>query len=534
MANLPNLELRVAVPSGAAVVRDYVAGEAAAVDLYGGHFESLDRYRSKAAEVDRRFDRVARERAAQAMEAVPGTDPERLGRFVSERGYVVTTGQQPGLFGGPLYSIYKALTAVRLAERLEAELERPVLPLFWIASEDHDWAEVDHTWLVGVDNELHRLEVAAPEPDVHHPLHRIRLGPDIEQRVAELAAHLPGTDLSASWVDAVREAYPRGATLPGAFASLLRRCLEGSGLYVTDAAHAVVKAASATTLAQELERGEELERILTRRVAELENAGYGVQVPILPGGSNLFLEGPAGRERLYRQDGSFRLHTSGLALSAEDVRARLAQEPDTVSPNVLLRPVVESVVFPTLAYVGGPGELAYFAQLSGYFEALGVEMPVVHPRFGATPVESKIRKVLDKFGLDVPALERPFHELAAEIARDEVPDGVRKALGELRGGVARGTAELQKQTDAVDPTLRGPVQHVRSHAFDAIDDLEKKLLQAIKRENEIALAQLEKARLHLFPLGKPSERVQSPLYYLARYGDGFVQALLERFEVNLR
>jgi len=200
---------------------------------------------------------------------------------------------------------------------------------------------------------------------------------------------------------------------------------------------------------------------------------------------------------------------------------------------VLFRPVVESAVFPTLAYVGGPGEIAYFAQLRGYFEAHGIEMPVVYPRWGAIPVETKIRKVLDKFGIEVAALDRPFHEIASEIARDDVPDDVRAALGKLRGTIGAGVGDLQKATKSLDPTLKGPVQHLRSQAFAALDDVEKKIMQAVKRESEIRLAQLEKAQLHLYPMGKPSERVQNPLYFLTRYGGVVLDDLYERFEVNL-
>jgi uncharacterized protein YllA (UPF0747 family) len=176
--------------------------------------------------------------------------------------------------------------------------------------------------------------------------------------------------------------------------------------------------------------------------------------------------------------------------------------------------------------------MAYFAQLGGYFDAHGIEMPVVHPRWAAAPVESKIRKVLDKFGLDVEALNRPFHEVASDIARDEVPADVRGAIGKLRGAIGSGVGDLQKAAAALDPTLKGPVQHFRGQAFAALDDVEKKVVQAVKRESEIALAQLEKAQLHLYPRGKPAERVQSPMYFLTRYGGTFLDDLYERFALN--
>jgi bacillithiol biosynthesis cysteine-adding enzyme BshC len=529
-----NLELRVHHPAGGAVVRDYLTGSGSAGDFFAGHFRDPDAYRAKAREVDRRFDRAARERAVEALTVPAGGDPARLERFVEEEGFVVTTGQQPALFGGPLYNVYKALTLARLAGELEARLERPVLPVFWVGSEDHDFAEANHTWVVDLENELHRVEVPDPDPSRQPPLHRIPLGTEVEAAREIFLGALPDSDFSRPFADLLREAAVPGATLSSAFHALMQALLGRFGIVFTDAAHPTVKEASLPLLLEELERSAELEEVLTGTGRALEDAGYGQQVTVMEGGVNLFLENGRGRERLYRdEEGGFRLHGSGERVGTGEIRGRVQDDPAVLSPNVFLRPVAESAVFPTLAYVGGPGEMAYFAQMKDYFHALGVRMPVVHPRGSVTVVETKIRKVLEKFGLDVEGLDRPFHEVAGEIARDEVPPHVRKAMGTLRGSIARGVSEVEGEVKEIDPTLKGPVRHVRSVAFSALDDLEKKVVHALKRENEIALAQLEKAQLHLFPEGKPQERVLNPFYYLARYGDAFLDAVHQRLPVNL-
>jgi uncharacterized protein YllA (UPF0747 family) len=200
---------------------------------------------------------------------------------------------------------------------------------------------------------------------------------------------------------------------------------------------------------------------------------------------------------------------------------------------VLLRPVVEATIFPTLAYVGGPGELAYFGQLREYFAAHGASMPVLYPRYAAMPVEAKIRKVLDKFSLDVSALAQPFHEVAGDVARDEVPDNLRSALSELRKAISSRIGDLAGAAKEVDATLSGSVQQAEKQVFSTFDELERKILQAVKRQNEISLTQLEKAQIHLYPDGKPSERIQSPFYFLTRYGGPLLDALYDSFEVNL-
>lgn len=526
------MELIVSRPSGARVVQDYLADEGTATAFYGRRFDRGESYASKAEEVDRRFDRAARERVLDALIIPEDFDRARLDAWVEQGGYVVTTGQQPGLYGGPLYSVHKAVTAIRLAERLEAELGKPVLPIFWVASDDHDWAEANHSDLIGIDNELRRYEVQAPDPDRSPPLHRIPLGPDADGVLADFISQLPDSDFSRPFIDVIRAGFAAGSTMPKGFHGLLQHVLAPHGLLFTDAAHPGVKAASTELLLAELERAEELEGVLQDTANALEAGGYGLQVPLMEAGVNVFLEGPAGRERLYRDGDAFRLRTSGEVLTTAEVRARAVDDPTVLTPNVLLRPVVESVVFPTLSYVGGPGEMAYFAQLRAYFEAHDVEMPVIFPRWAATPVETKIGKVLKKFDLSQDALNRPFHEVASDFARDEIPADVKAAIGQIRGALGKGVGDLQKAATAVDPTLKGPVQTMRAQAFAALDDVEKKVTQAVKRESEIALSQIEKAQLHLFPNGKPAERVQSPMYFLTRYGDDFVKSLYDAFEVN--
>ena len=254
-----------------------------------------------------------------------------------------------------------------------------------------------------------------------------------------------------------------------------------------------------------MERAEEFEGVLSSTADALEASGYDLQVPIMPSGVNLFLEGPAGRERIYRDGDDFRLRRSGEATCRGRRSVRLSRQTRAVlSPNVLLRPVVESTIFPTLAYVGGPGEMAYFAQLRAYFEAHDMEMPIVFPRFGATIVETKIRKVLTKFNIDVESLNRPFHEIATEMAREGIPDEVRRR-------------SPQAARDRSEPVLlifrRLLLRSIRLSRdrssscgvppSPALDDVEKKVTQAVKRESEIKLSQLEKAQLHLFPNGKP-------------------------------
>ena len=511
-----------------------MAGTGDAHRFFSGTWSEPGSFLAKADEVDRRFDKDDRARAAAAVRASTPEARERLERFVEASGYMVTTGQQPGLFTGPLYSIYKGLTAIALAGELEQQLGKPVVPVFWVASEDHDWAEVNHTYTLDSANELHRIDVADPDGDSRRPIHRVSLGEELGRAIDEFADIFPPTDFRDRALETLRQAYPPGATLADGFRDTIDALLGPLGLVTTDAADPVVKQSSAPLLWGAIEAAERHEAALRETGQRLEDAGYGTQVAILPNAANVFLEGPRGRERVYCTEDGFRLHTSGQALTADQIRTRITSDPKLLSPNVLLRPVVESHVFPTLSYVGGPGELAYWAQLGGYFEAQGIRMPVVYPRVSVTVVEAKIAKVLGKFGVDASALGRPFHEVAAEFARDEVPEGVRRALGELRGAVGTGATRLIEESRGIDPTLKGPIQAARNATFSAFNDAEKKIVQSLKRQSEIALGQLEKAQKNLFPDGRPQERVLNVFQYLVRYGDELIPHLAERVRDQVR
>ena len=483
--------------------------------------------------MDRRFHRSARERVETLIRAPSEAARKKLDRFMEEGGYLVTTGQQPSLFGGPMYSLYKALSALKLAEAVEPVVGRPVLPLFWVGSEDHDWAEADHTYLLDPQNDLHTFRVPEQAGALHRPLFRVPLEDGLDSVTSSFAEALPETDFSPELLERLRSAFGRGRTLSDGFVELLESLLGHLPILFAEAHDPALKEASQALLFRELEEAESHEALLSRVASHLEMEGYALQVPILEGGVNLMFEGPAGRDRLFRNGSDFRLSRAETVLSGDELRAMTRDDPSLLSPNVFLRPVVESALFPTLAYVAGPGEMAYFAQIRELFHAHEIRMPVIVPRHSATLLEGKVEKVLDKFHLTVESLNRPHHELAGEIAREEVPDEIRRALGELRGAVGKGAGTLLKAARDVDPTLKGPVTQARNTAFSAFDEAERKILQAVKRQNEIALTQLEKAQQNLFPLGQPQERVMNPFYYLTRYGPDLIGKLLDAFPVAL-
>lgn len=528
-----NLEISVRTVGGNDLVRDYVAGDDALAPFFPGHPFDPEAYRAKADEVRSRFDPQRRQAMADAVRPVDDRAAETLERIAGGEGFFVTTGQQPGLFGGPLYSVHKTLSAVALARRLATLLDVPVMPLFWVASDDHDWEEASHTYLLDAGNELHRLTLDG-DPESHRSMGARPLDGSAETALSELREVLPPSDFMPDITDSLEAAYDDG-TVAGAFADVMAGLFEGLGLGMVDAQDPVVRRLDEPVIRRELEHAAAHEEALRSQTERLEGLGYEAQVTILPGAANVFYEGPEhGRERLLREGDRWVLRASQRKLTDDELWSLYEESPSRFSGNVVLRPVVESAVFPTLAYVGGPGETRYLAQTGCLFEAHGVGMPLVFPRFSVTLIEGKVRKVLDKFELsEDDFLERPVHEVVSAVVREDVPGEVEEAVHRLRGALQEGYQALYEAAEPIDPTLKGPIFGARNEGFKAISDVEKKIRHHVKLNEETELEQIEKAAINLAPEGKPQERVLNVHQYLARYGPDLIPAILERMSVEL-
>jgi bacillithiol synthase len=528
-----NLEIQVRAITGSRLVDDYVREDAGLLTYFAGSPFDDDAYRLKAREVSARFDPGARRAMAEAVRPLGADASQKLAAVRDGHGFFVTTGQQPGLFGGPLFTISKALTAIALARRLEAVLDAPVLAVFWIASDDHDWEEANHVHLLDASNVLHRLTLEG-DVDPTRSMGRRILGKGAESALAQLSEVLPVSEFAAPLIERIRGAYQAHRTVAAAFAETLAGLLDGLPLGLVDSQDPVVRTLASPVIERELREAGASGQALGEQTERLEAAGYGAQVPVLAGASNVFYEDDVhGRERLLREDGEWVFRASGRRQSDQALLELWAAEPARFSPNVVLRPVVESAVFPTLAYVGGPGEVRYLAQTGQLFERHGVGMPLVYPRLSVTLVESKVRKVLDKFGLEVESFRHPVQELISAAVHADVPDEVRSAVLSLREAVQQGYQEIHEAAIAVDPTLKSPVFAARNEALRGLAEVEKKVRQHVKSRRETELEQIEKASANLAPLGKPQERVLNVHQYLARYGDELIGAILAAVEAEV-
>jgi bacillithiol synthase len=531
-AHVDGLELQVVPLPGPKLVEDYYAGVPQLAAFYSGFAWSPQAYRRRAELVQGAF---SPERSALLRSAVFPTSSSaaaKLERIARGEGFVVTTGQQPGLFGGPLYTAYKILTAVRLAQILEQQLDAPVAPLFWVPADDHDWDEVNHVHVIDARNQLVRVE-AASTTDAPLSMARRQFGEDVTASIDQLAAVLPQNDFAAEYLAILRECYTPHACVADAFRQFIARTFSSVDLLITYSADPALKRFAVPLFRAELENAEAHAWLLRQQTDRLIAAGYHEQVAIALDAANLMYEDENGRERLVREDGDWILRRTKRSFDQRELLNRLEAEPERFSANVLLRPVLESYAFPTLAYVGGPAEVSYFGQTGCLFSAHGVPMPLVFPRASLDLVEAKVRKVLDKFNLTPADFRRPFHEMVSQLARDELPEGVRAALLQLRRGLTSGYEALVEASAGIDVTLRGPLESARNASHKQVEDAERKILSHLKKQQAISIEQLQKASSNLFPEGQRQERVFGAVNYLARYGGALLSAVLVALDLQI-
>jgi bacillithiol biosynthesis cysteine-adding enzyme BshC len=450
----------------------------------------------------------------------PAAAREAAARLADPQTIAILTGQQAGLFGGPLFTLYKGLTAAKLAAQIATGHGVPAVAVFWVEAEDHDWDEVASVSVL--DNELHRRTITLPRPPGagHSPIGAIILGSEIDGVIDELAAVLPQTEFTAELLADLRQAYAPGISMSDAFARVLDRTLGQLGVVVFECSDPAAKPLAREIFAHEVTHPGRTWSLAGQAGQQLAAGGYHTQVD----GSSQ--SGAA----LFRIDGSRTAvesaNTPGLA---DEARTR----PETFSPNVLLRPIVEDTLFPTVCYVSGPSELAYLAQLRKVYEEFGVPMPLFFPRLSATILDSASARFLDKHGLPFEALHARDESALNRLLAASLPESVDRALKEADEAIEQRMAAIMASVPAIDPTLEGAAKSTLGKLQHDMATLRGKVIHAAKKRDETLRRQFVRARAQTFPDGMPQERALSSLALLNRYGPALVQRLMQDLPLDL-
>ena len=434
----------------------------------------------------------------------------------------VVTGQQVGLFGGPLLTLLKASTAIARAIEATAATGIDHVPVFWLATEDHDLAEIDHVSLL-TKTSVERIR-AGLKTSVPVPVGGVALDGDIEaalDQASELLAYAP-------ICDRLREFYSSGSTLGSAFARLMAHLFREQGLIVMDAAGRDFHALGTMVLRAAIDRAEELETALLARSAELERDGYHAQVLVKSGSSLLFLMDDATGERLaLRRVGDGHWKAGSKSFTTVELTEILGAAPERISPNALLRPVFQDAILPTAAYVGGPAEIAYFAQSAVLYERILERITPVLPRLSATLIEPALSSSMARHEVSLSDAMTTAEALAQRLGARAMPIATKRKLSAVGNAMETELSALTEYLSGMDESLGRAAKVSGSKMLYQMNRL-RRMAATFELQKESSLRKLaESLTLNLFPDGHPQERLLGGVWFIARYGDGLIDRLVD-------
>jgi len=438
----------------------------------------------------------------------------------------VVTGQQVTIFGGPLYTVYKTITAILYSKRLERESNRPVVPVFWIADEDHDIDEVSKLFLPD-SQDTTEITYSHKSYDEAPPASTIELGNELNNVWNQLNDALDQTDFSTRLMDDIRACYRSDKTFGKAFSELLMTYFGKHGLLIAGSLNSDVKTSCKHLLKTAVTSQKDITEALDDTTYALKEAGYHDQVQVQP--SNLFYNTESG-ERIKLQFTGDTWSIPGKKWTEEELLNSIESQPESFSPNVFLRPILQDYILPVAAYVGGPGEIAYYAQMKEFYGCFGFKMPIILPRFSLTIVESAIDRILDKLPFEWQTYRNRIEDLEKEFVERTESVDIEKLFGIWRSQIDELSRAKRDEVGEVDPSLKGSVGKAKAAYFSELDKLKGKVYRSVKEQENVQLDRIKKIKTNLFPNGNLQEREVAFIYYMNKYGTDLWDRVIDELE----
>ena len=453
---------------------------------------------------------------------------ENIARFRKGAAAVVT-GQQVGLFGGPVFAIYKALTAVKLADEA-SKAGVDCVPVFWLATHDHDLAEINHLNIPGPDAALQTLRTST-HGVVDAPVGAVQFGAEIES-VVEAAAGLLDSETSTL----LRESYRPGETLGSAYARFFARLCVDWGVILLDASDPEFHQIAAPLFRAAIERSAELDETLLARGRELEAAGYPQQVKVTASSTLLFAVRNGARLPVHRREGASAEDSEfvigGEKISQDDLLRRIDSSPQDFNPNVLLRPIAQDYLLPTLAYVGGPAEVAYFAQASVVYQALAERTTPIIPRLSATILDKKHQALLDRYQIGLPDIFQGPVGLGEQLAARSLSQDLQKSFDRAAVDLQKSMSGIRDSLAGLDQTLVEAANHAGAKMQHQLDQLRSRAARAELRHSEILGRHAELLSNALYPNKTLQEREIAGIYFISRHGSEFLRSVYDAINAD--
>ena len=447
--------------------------------------------------------------------AAPREARDAAARLTNPSSIAIVTGQQAGVFGGPLYTLVKAVTTLQLARQVQADYGVDAVPVFWVDAEDHDWAEIRSTRVLDRDGSV--VDVVTPDLDGAggRPVGGLTFDEGIAAAVARLGDVLAPTEFTREVLEAIGRRYQPGQRVGSAFAGWIEDLLGRHGLVVYESDDPSAKVLAADLFAREIDQ-----RATGRLAAEagqvLTDLGHAPQVAATADSLSLFYLDGRGRRAIKTSVDGFQI---GDRIAAPgELRDEALAHPERFSPNVLLRPIVQDRLFPTACYVAGPAELAYQAQLGGVYRAYGVEAPLLYPRASVTIVDSGSSRFLERSRLPLEALQPRDDAALNRLLESQLPPGLEAAIAETDRVIRERVLAIKDAVLPLDPTLAGAAETTQERMHETLKTLQAKVIQAAKRKDDTLRRQFMRTRALVFPDGVPQERALGVVFFVNRYG----------------
>ncbi len=438
----------------------------------------------------------------------------------------VVTGQQMVLYGGPLFTVFKTLTAIQLAEQYESELGKPVVPVFWLADEDHDIEEISGINLFSRDD-VKKCSVSFNQPGKR--VSEYTLDEVIQELETCVKEGIIETDFSQDLWNILESSYSKNHSVDQAFGLMLQKLFGRYGLILTGSNDISIKNLTKSTLTQSVAKADDIFDRLKENTKKLEKAGYKGQVYL--NNSNLFYIDDRGFRVKVEYDGDvWFIDNSDKRWNSNELINEIDKSPNRFSPNVFLRPVLQDKLLPTLSYVAGPGEIAYYAQMNGVYDYFDQSMPQIMPRFSGTFIESSVDRIFQKLPFSPADYNKRIEDLESDyIDQTDQPD-LEKIFGDWKQRIDALTVEKKSVIGEIDPTLKNTAGKASSTYFSELDKLKGKLYKSLKQQEKTQMERIYKIQTNLYPNGNLQEREIAFIYYLNKYGTDLFDELLISLE----
>ncbi len=514
---------------------DYITDYQKVHKYFEYDFNSIDSFRDRCKKIDSNYtqrENIVRILLRQNTQfGCSHNTILNIEKLAHEKTYAIVTGQQVGVIGGPLYTIIKIISLLKLVEHLNTVLpNNNFVPVFWLEGEDHDFEEVSQIKVVNAQNKIEKLQLELDEKFYkHRPAGQVIPGEAVEIFKDKLFNSLLNTEFKNNIFELINATYDNENNLEKSFIKFIERLFPQSGIIFISSNDKEIKDILSPIFVQEFETFPKTSQTVIQQSAELEN-NYHAQIK--PRAFNLFYFYKGGRYLIEPRENDFSLKGTRKFLSREEMLKTAAETPELLSPNVILRPICQDFLLPTAAYISGPSEIAYFAQLKSIYNEFNVSIPIIYPRPTITILENKVNSILEKYELKFQDVLAGEDFIKKHIINFVSEVNIEELFEEIYSKIEKDLKELNFGLSYIDQTLLGALDTTKNRIKLALDSLKDKTLNSQNRKHEIALRQIEKVLNYLLPDGNLQERELNYLTFLNKYGPEFQDMLFREIKTD--